>query len=165
MANDTLIYWDSNVFIDLIEKTPARYQVLEGIVNSAERGEVRIVTSAMSLVEVSKLNNLGGVLPEWKEKLIVQFFENDYISVRTVDRVVAETARPIIRGHNLKAPDAIHVATALLARAQVLHTYDSQDLLPLDRKIGLPSLPLLRIEEPKWEFQPPLAGLTSVTAP
>jgi predicted nucleic acid-binding protein len=156
MPNDTLIYWDSCVFIDLIEKTPARYPVLEEIVASAERGEVRIVTSAIALAEVSRLNNLSGVLPEWKEKLIVQFFENDYIALRAVDRAIAEIARPIIRGHGLKTADAIHIATALQAKVQVLHTYDGQHLLPLDEKIALPNSLVLRIEEPSWSFQPKL---------
>ena len=152
MPNDTLIYWDSCVFIDLIEKTTSRYQTLEAIVASAERGEARIISSSVSLAEVVKLNSLAGVLPEWKEKLIVQFFENDYISIRNVDRVVAELARPIMRNHNRKTPDAIHVATALHSKAQVLHTYDA-DLLKLDKLISLPNSLPLRIEEPHWSYQ------------
>lgn len=56
----------------------------------------------------------------------------------------------------------MHVATAILAKADVLHTYDRDHLLPLDKKIGVPAL---RIEEPSWEFQPQLAGLAGpVTA-
>ncbi|HEV3482987.1 MAG TPA: type II toxin-antitoxin system VapC family toxin [Candidatus Acidoferrales bacterium] len=149
MANDHLLYWESSVFIDLIERTAERIQTLDAIVASAEKGEVRIVTSAFTLTEVSKLNNLG-LLPEWKEKLIVKFFENDWIVVRNVDRITAEHARPIIRHHALKPPDALHVATALLAKVDVLHTYDGDHLLPLDRKIGVPAL---RIEQPNWEFQ------------
>ncbi len=153
MPNETLIYWDSCVFIDLIEKTPARFSILEAIVASAERGEVRIVASTVSLVEVAKLDNLAGVLPEWKEKLLVQFFENDYISARGVDRGLAEIARPLIRNHNLKPADAIHVATALQSKVQVLHTYDDKHLTPLSNKIALPNLPTLRIEHPHWQFQ------------
>lgn len=54
MENDHLIYWESSVFIDLIEKTPGRIEILQSIVQAAERGEVRIVTSALTLAEVSK---------------------------------------------------------------------------------------------------------------
>jgi predicted nucleic acid-binding protein len=158
MPNDTLIYWDSCVFIDLIEKTDVtRFQTLEAIVASAERGEVRIVTSALSLAEVSKLKNLS-TLPEWKEKQVVQFFENEYVAVRNVDRVVAEAARAIIRGHNIKPSDAVHVATALQAKVQVLHTYDDK-LLQLDKQINYPHTPPLRMETPNWIFQPTLGGM------
>jgi hypothetical protein len=131
---------------------------LDAIAESAEKGQVRIVTSAFTLSEVSKLNNLG-LLPEWKEKLIIKFFENDWVVVRNVDRITSEHARPIIRHHSLKPPDAIHVATALLAKVDVLHTYDADHLLPLDRKVGLPPL---RIEEPHWEFQQMLSGISTV---
>jgi len=154
MPNDNLVYWDSVVFIDLIEETPGRHETLKAISDSAERAEARIVTSALTLAEVSKLNNLR-LLPEWAEKKILEFFENDYITVRDVSRPVCEMARPIIRGHGLKPPDAIHVATALMAKAQVLHTYDG-DLLGKNGLITNPLLtgcPPLRIEVPRWQFQ------------
>lgn len=160
MPNDHLIYWDSDVFIHRIEETPDKIQTLRAITDAAERGEVRIVTSALTLVEVSKLNNLE-LLPEWTEQRVIEFFENEYISVRTVDRFVAAMARPIIRGHNLKPPDAIHVATAIMARVNVMHTYDGEKLLPLTGRIHQPPL---RIEEPQWEFQTELnLGLAAET--
>jgi PIN domain len=86
---------------------------------------------------------------------LVKFFENEFIAVRNLDRVCAEHSRAIIRNHGLKPADAIHVATALLPKVDVLHTYDKEHLIPLDKKIippqgGSP----LRIEEPHWDFQP-----------
>jgi predicted nucleic acid-binding protein len=155
MPNDHLIYWDSSVLIDYIERSPGRIDTLDAIVTSAEKGHARIVTSALSLAEVCKLKNLG-LLAELKEKLITKFFENDYIVVRNVDRATSEYARAIIRAHDLKPPDALHISTALLAKVDVLHTYDKDDLIPLDKKIGIPPL---RVEEPHWVFQQELPNL------
>jgi predicted nucleic acid-binding protein len=52
MPNDNLLYWDSSVFIDLIEKTTNRYAILEAIIQDAEQGKARIITSALTLAEV-----------------------------------------------------------------------------------------------------------------
>src|SRR6266566_2197289 len=89
-----LQYWDSDVFISLLQRTPGRVEVLRTITDAAEHGSVRIVTSAFTMAEVVKLKELPLLDPQI-EQLIVGFFENDYIVVRNVDRFVAERARPI----------------------------------------------------------------------
>ncbi len=137
----TKIYWDSVVFIDLIEETPGRIYKLKPVIERAMKQEVVIVTSALTMVEVVKLTNLN-LLDEDAERRVTEFFENAYINVRNVDRFVAEAARPIVRKHGIKPPDAIHVATAILSKVDVLHTFD-QPLLRHNGKVDG-----LRIEEP-----------------
>src|SRR5437867_135567 len=112
MSNERRLYWDSDAFIDFIEQTPGRIHRLQPIVTAAERGSVLIVTSAFTMAEVVKLKNLG-LLDEQTEQLVADFFENDYISIRNVDRFVAERARPIVRKCSVKPPDAIQIATAI----------------------------------------------------
>jgi predicted nucleic acid-binding protein len=137
----TKLYWDSVVFINLIEETIGRVERIRPHLQSAIDEKSVIVTSAFTMAEVVKLTNLN-LLDEDAERRVTEFFENPYISVRNVDRFVAETARPIVRKHGIKPPDAIHVATAILSKADVLHTFD-QTLLRLNGKIDG-----LRIEEP-----------------
>lgn len=146
MPSDNLVYWDSMLFVYRIEKHPDWIGDLQLFTDAAERGELRIVTSAYSLVEVAKMPN-ASTLSEEQERLIVDFFENEYIVVRNIDRFVAELARDLIRKYKLPTTDAVHVATAILSKVDVLHTNDKDHLLPKDGKIGKPGL---RIEQPYW---------------
>jgi len=57
MANELYEYWDSCVFIDAIAKTKGRYEVIEQILDGAERGKIIIVTSMLALAEVVKCKN------------------------------------------------------------------------------------------------------------
>jgi hypothetical protein len=52
MSSERKVYWDSDVCIDLVEKTPQRIHRLEPIITAAERGNVIIVTSAFTMIEV-----------------------------------------------------------------------------------------------------------------
>jgi hypothetical protein len=143
MSSERKLLWDSDACIDLIERTPQRIHRLEPIVKAAEHGELIIVISAFTMVEVVKLKHLG-LLDEQTEQLITDWFENDYISVRNVDRFVAEKARPIVRKFGVKPPDGIQIATAILMEVEVMHTFDAK-LIGLS---GLIELDKLRIEEP-----------------
>jgi predicted nucleic acid-binding protein len=52
------LYWDSVVFIDLIEQTPGRIDKIRPIIESAMQDQLVIVTSAFTMTEVVKLTNL-----------------------------------------------------------------------------------------------------------
>ncbi len=144
MPTEQLVYWDSDVFISRIARTAGRIETLEQITDAAENRELRIVASTLSLAEVAKVPELG-LLPEAEEQLIVDFFENEYITVLPLDWFVAEEARRIVREHGLKPPDAVHVATAILANVPLFNTYEHK-MRGKDRQIGDPPL---RIEEPR----------------
>lgn len=156
MNNPTVVYWDSCVFIELLQANrPDRYETVRAIAGDAQRGHVKIVTSALTLAEVVTLSGLS-LEDAKKEQLIADFFENDYIFVRNVDPAIAECARRIIRAHGFKPPDAIQAATAILNRVQVLHTYDGTKMLKKDGLIPFtlaePSS-TLKIQEPSWSYQ------------
>lgn len=147
-------YWDACVFTSRLERTPGRIAILEHITDRAEKGEVEIVTSAFTLVEVAKVKDVDSL--EDQEQIIVDFFENPYIIIQQVDRFVAELARDILRNATkIKPKDAIHIASAIQSRASVLHTYDNDHLIPKSKRFGNPPL---TIEPPNWkDGQAPLS--------
>jgi predicted nucleic acid-binding protein len=155
MPNDRVVYWDSCVFIDRIEgANTERVPALRAMTDAAAKNDLKIVTSAFTLAEVVKLKALVSPDYDQKEILIRDFFDNEYIFVRNVDPRVSGLARRIVRDHKIKPPDAVHVATALLTKVDVLHTYDGP-LTNFTGRIRYPDITgvPLRIEEPKWEWQ------------
>jgi len=145
----TKVYWDSCCFIDLLQRTPTRIPALDELVRQAQRGDLVIMTSALSIAETCKLPQ-SGMLPDAQARKILDFFDNAYIQIRSVDRAVAVRANEISRKYGLRPADAIHAATALLVNAEVLHTYDKgkgkkKGLLTHN---GAPWVEPMRIEEP-----------------
>jgi len=146
----TRIYWDSCVYISCIQEEIGRIEALRDILRLATKGEVLFVASTLVIAEVTKLDR-PDIASADQAKLIHAFFENDYISVRNVDRQTSEDAAEISRQFGLKPHDAIHVATAIRTQCDSLQTYDGEHggakkLLAFDRRIGQPAL---RIELPK----------------
>jgi predicted nucleic acid-binding protein len=150
MAGDLeLDYWDSCMFIDLMQQTPGRYDRCNYQHERAKAGELLIVTSTVTLAEVTRIHAAGVVSDELSQK-ILDYFENEYIVVRQLDRAIAIESHKLCRAHNLIHLDAIHLATALEMKVAVLYTFDSKKqrrkgLLRWNLKIGNPPL---RIEEP-----------------
>jgi len=107
---------------------------------AAEEGKILIVTSYITYVEVIKIKGEDGiVIPKEKEKMVQEFFEQEYIVPRIVDRQISELARDLIWAHNVKPKDAIHAATAVKFKLKYLDTFDT-DLLHLNGNIGDPQI-------------------------
>jgi predicted nucleic acid-binding protein len=148
MPDPERIYWDSMVFNHRIAGTHPDMPILKHISDRAERGEIELLTSIFTLCEVAKVEPTGQALTvEEQESRIDRFFQNPYILPIQVDRRVAQLTRSIIRQFSIKGKDAVHIASAIIAKAAVMQTYD-KDLLKLNMKIGSP---LLRIETPTWK--------------
>jgi predicted nucleic acid-binding protein len=120
-----------------------RVENCQSILYAAERGELRVVTSALTLTEVIKIK--GKPLSASAEDRIRAFFEHEWLIVRDVDRFIAEQARDFIWKHNLQPYDSIHLATAYRMKLRHLDTYDRADLGKLDGRIGSP---VMKIGEP-----------------
>ena len=152
------VYWDACLFIEVLQKIKgARLDACHDMIDKAEKKSLIIVTSALTITEVNKFGDqeTSTLSREDQSKMILAFFGNPYIRVRAVDRRTAEYAHDLTRLHGLKNIDAIHAATAALAKVDVLYTYDGKKgrrdgLLTHDGKIGNPPL---SIKEP-----PPPSG-------
>lgn len=108
------------------------------VLHSAEGGEIKIVTSALTLTEVVHIKGLVPMDAK-DETTIEDVFQKDCIVIVDVDRRIAEFARQLVWKHGVKPKDSVHVASALVAKVDELHTFDD-DLLKLDGKLGSPPL-------------------------
>lgn len=106
------IYFDTNIFIYFIEVYNINEKsFLEKIISSNQ-----IVTSELTIAECFGNENT-------KEEYRELIFDKK-ILVKKVDREVLEKSAEIKNNYNLKLPDAIHAATAILNGCDVIYTND-----------------------------------------
>jgi predicted nucleic acid-binding protein len=154
-------YWDSSAFLAWLLPEAEREDACRSVLRAAEEGELQLVTSALTLTEVIKLKGKPE-LKKAQEAKIANFFQNEYIILRNVDRFIALAAQRLVWEYELAPKDSIHVATALRWKIPVLDTFDD-GLIALSGKLALdegnPASPTLQIGIPHVPMQLPLAGL------
>ena len=96
------VYLDACIFIEVLQKDlpgtdAVRVDACCDLIVRAEKKQLLLVTSAWTIAEVHKLDELGktGVLLEDQSKKILDFLENEYIVVRQLDRGTAELAHKL----------------------------------------------------------------------
>src|SRR5262249_2514454 len=117
------VYWDSCVFIDRLQRSPDKIVVLEELTDAARAAKLIIVASTLCIAETVKIGT-GDAGSKSQSESIFKFFENPWIELVQVDFEIAKLAHEISRDYGVKPADAIHVATAIKAKVEVLHTYD-----------------------------------------
>ena len=137
-------YWDSCNFISLVaEDEVERAEICQRVLEDTEKGDVGIITSALTIAEVVKPKG-SPAFTAAKEQTIASFFEHRYILIHDVTRIIGEASRRLSREHGLKPRDAIHLATALLAGADVFESWNTRDFFPLRGVVPI------EIREPMW---------------
>jgi predicted nucleic acid-binding protein len=112
-------YWDSATFIGLLRPEPDKFPQTDAVVQACLRGQCRIVTSTLTFAEVHKLKRGPGI-DRGQQEALRNFFQHPFIVPYELDRAVADLARELIWSHNVTSWDAVHVATAIRARARKL---------------------------------------------
>ena len=139
-----LRYWDSCCFLAWLQKEGEdRIRQCRQVIDEAQAGKLRIVTSALALAEVLWLKGKPPI-PIEDARTVHEFFQHEWIVVRELDRGTAEDARELVWNEGVKPKDAVHVATALRvnkdAPLEQFDTYDKDDLWPLSEKLGEPPM-------------------------
>ena len=127
-----LLYWDTNIFLTyyFIQKNDIRlYQGIADMVTTFESGSHEVITSVITRVEV-----LPSQTPSREAYNDIQHFFGRIVLL-PVDRRIGDLAAKLrdsshaAKGkHNLEVPDAIHIATAVVAGADYLCTNDTKML-------------------------------------
>lgn len=151
MPKKQILYWDANCFLGFLKEEQDKIKQCRGTTERAKEGNLIIVTSAITLIEVVKLDKQLHLKAK-DEKTIRDFFKNPYIYIHNVDREVATIARDLIWKHSLSQRDSIHIATALKLKLDKMHTFD-ESLYKLDNKYGNPKLQICKPDiEHQMEF-------------
>lgn len=118
-----LVALDSNIFIAFFSKDDEFYQSALDIVNQIYDGQTKAVCSSIVFGEI-----LYTATREESIRQVDQFFgQLQGCSVMPADKQVCMQAALLRLTHSsLKLPDAIHLATALVAKASLFITADKQ---------------------------------------
>ena len=146
-TNPKIICWETSCFIARFNGESGRVEVCNAILEAAKRNEVTLYTSFITMCEWAKIK---GEYASEAEDQIVEFLRNSYIHLVVIDFNVSRITRDLVRRYKLDVRDAIHLATAIKMKADVLHTYDADDLLKLNGNIPDIKLDIIK---PVFNFQ------------
>jgi len=141
------IYWDADVFLSYVDGDEDRLPIIDELIRRCRAGEVELVTSALSQVEVafgSQEKEDEALDPAVDEKINELWRPGSPFTVVEFYPAVAEEARVLIRSAladgkpGLKAHDAIHLATAKRMDAREIHSYDAR----LEKYAGVVGIPI-----------------------
>lgn len=116
-------YFDANVFIYRVEADPKWREVTDELWAMLEGGWIKAVTSELSLAEILvrpiRERNRGA-----QSQTALWFGADSPVSVLPISRAVLLEAARLRALHALEMPDAIHAATAKIARCTHFLTAD-----------------------------------------
>jgi predicted nucleic acid-binding protein len=132
-----LYYWDTCLFLSWIKDEQRKSGEMEGvreIIDLSKRRDCRIMTSVITSVEV-----LQSKIPAGIDTMFLGLLKR--VTRVGVDTKVAQLAHDIRdnyrqSGKKIKTPDALHLATAIIHRANEFHTFDEDDLIPLSGNVA-----------------------------
>ena len=143
-----VFYWDTCLFLAWLKDEPRAQSEMDGVrevIERHKRREVKIITSTITRIEI-----LNSKFPVGVDSLFSDLLKR--ITRLSVDTKIAAVAHDIRDYYSsrtadnncktLSTPDAIHLATAILYRANAFHTFDqsgdarSLGLLPLSGNVG-----------------------------
>lgn len=134
-----LLYLDVNIWIYALEGHPVYSGALTDLLQRADQQTLTVVTSELSLSEAL-------VKPMKDQDINLQTTYRQFLSSRSGVRILPIQRSILIEAArqraatNLKLPDAIHIATALIAKCTTFLTNDKQFK-------SLPSLPVVILSE------------------
>ena len=154
-ARKPVYYWDSTIFIAWLQDEKRKPGEMEGVYELAsefEKKGIILVTAVTTLTEVLETR-----ITAQAAKTFENFFERRNAILMNTDARIATLARSIRgyydqRGKNLTTPDCQHLASAIHFRVDEMHTFDEDDLLPLNGNVAGYQLVICKPHTPQLRF-------------
>ena len=116
------IYLDTAPVIYTVERIPDYFQLLRPVWSQLQNGEIEVITSEITLLEVLVLPFRNANEP------LIQAFETllsfSQIQLTPITQPILREAARLRGGTSLKTPDAIHVATSISTDCDLFLTND-----------------------------------------
>jgi predicted nucleic acid-binding protein len=143
MLHGKLVGLDTAPIIYYMEEKPVYVDMLDPFFQAITRGDISVVTSLLTLLEVLVLPVRNGdkVLEQKYRKIL---FNIKGLQTLAISPDIIEEATRLRAFHNVRTPDSIQMATAITAKASFFLTNDIK--LP-----SLPSLSLLALDKLRAE--------------
>ena len=106
-------YWDSFCFIAVLNNEEPYASTCAQILDEAKKNRIELVISPMTMAETVRPRGRGGPIPIEQQERIADWFENDYMRFRVIDRLIAKRSLSLCWNAGLHPRDALHVAVAL----------------------------------------------------
>lgn len=125
MRRDTpaSVYLDSCTFIHVLNRTVG-YEPIEQLLQLADAGRVAVMVSPVSLSEVRGGPYRSGTFDAVKDARALALVDNPRFVLVEYDRTIALKSRDLAVQFGLKPADAVHLASAVVAGAEVFMTCD-----------------------------------------
>lgn len=131
----TTYYWDACVFLHSVSPDPAfpeRKKAVEHWLDRAEAGEIRIVTSTITIAEVAfaiEEKNSQALDMAVEQDINALWLPGGPVLMVEYTRSIGLSARALIRagipsGRSLKPYDAVNLASASFAVVDEMHSFD-----------------------------------------
>jgi predicted nucleic acid-binding protein len=119
----TTVCVDTSPLIFFIEEHPTYGPLVDPFFEAVSQGNIRLITSTVALLEVlvHPIRNHDEHLAQRYNDILLS---SPHVSTVPVTAQTAQTAAELRAEHNLKTPDAIHLATAIGQNAVAFLTND-----------------------------------------
>ncbi|MCA3561163.1 MAG: PIN domain-containing protein [Aestuariivirga sp.] len=147
-GSSPLYYWDTCLFLAWLkdeERPTGEMAGVREVIAKCKRRDAVMMTSVVTLTEV-----LSSQLPAGTDRLFTDLMQR--VQLKSVDTKIARLAHDLrdwfwqrraeYNNTPLSVPDALHLATAVLYKANEFHTFDRKNsrnslgLLPLSGNVG-----------------------------
>ena len=123
LAGVTALGVETAPFIYFVERHARYTDLVHAIFDRADRGEIQIITSVITLLEVLVLPIEAGQR-ELQEQYRAMLLDTLHVVAVPVSAVIAEQAAILRAAYRLRTPDALHIATALSLGCDAFVTND-----------------------------------------